>query len=306
VTVADYKNAYFNHWGDCTSTRVHPLTATASIVRLTAMYTPTLEPPPQCGNPSDSVTVQSAYLNGTVLTGEYVNLRLNGNILIGGYTPITFSGLTAGLKYEVVVYWFGNTWFRHFSDGSLNRYYFVMPGAGPTNLTALYQYVPRSQIAALNVIAELPNGTVIGGDSVVNGSIVAKPGMWMTIGLAGQNSSLTGGYTSSSMTPFYLMKDQNYTIVMSRSYGPYSFSHWKDNNSTDPVRSFFLTTNSTGNVAVYVKNGTGTTTSSTSGIILQPAGQALHQGKFGFLQPVVLVAPTAAPIERFGARAAPT
>src|ERR1700719_3147489 len=80
-----------------------------------------------CPSPvPNSITVTSKDIgNGTALTGFTVDLRVNGNPVQSGFTPVTFSGLKTGVQYQVVVYWYGNYYFRDFSDGNLNRYALV-------------------------------------------------------------------------------------------------------------------------------------------------------------------------------------
>ena len=48
-----------------------------------------------------------------------------GYHIASGFTPVTFKNLEPGLQYQVVAYWAGNYYFRHFSDGDLNRYELV-------------------------------------------------------------------------------------------------------------------------------------------------------------------------------------
>jgi hypothetical protein len=54
---------------------------------------------------------------------------------------VTFSGLQTGVQYQLVVFWYGNYYFRHFSDGDLNRYALVTLNAtqNSVSLTGLYQ-----------------------------------------------------------------------------------------------------------------------------------------------------------------------
>src|SRR5439155_21546489 len=103
-------------------------------------------------------------LNGAVLSGFFFDVRVNGNHIQSGYTPVTFNNLTPGVQYQVIAYWYGDYYFRHYADGQLNRYELVTLSSGtPTaNLKAMYEMVPSSQAASLNVMAEFPNGTIIG------------------------------------------------------------------------------------------------------------------------------------------------
>ena len=68
----------------------------------------------------------------------------------------TSSVLQPGVQYQIVVYPYNSFYFRHFSDGDLNRYELVTLNTSQPHATfeAQYQYVPPSQLATLNVIAD--------------------------------------------------------------------------------------------------------------------------------------------------------
>jgi hypothetical protein len=256
VSVADYGSYYFNKWSDGTTNREHAITiGSTGTVSLTAIYATTQAPPPPPppdGAPN-TVTVKSTDLNGNTITGMYVNVRLNGNIIKDGFTPVTFS-LDPGSEYVVVMYWCCDNEFRHYSDGTLTRYHYVTPDATKgINLEANYEVVPASQAATLNVIAKDTNGNVIGGTtgSAEDGTLIAKPGMWMWITPPGASSPYSGAYSSSSSTPFKVFNGKTYTIAMS-SFDQYVFDHWQDDSSnTNPTRAFTLNGDSVNNVAVY-------------------------------------------------------
>jgi hypothetical protein len=193
-----------------------------------------------------SIVVNSNDLNGTRLAGMYVDVRVNGNHIESGFTPVTLGNLRPGVQYQVVIYWYGHYYFRHFSDGDLNRYELITLNSTRDTVTldALYQYVPSNQAATLNIIADLPNGTQIGTTFNNSDYIQHTPGMWLTVGPTGQ-APFTGSFTGGSILPFVLLKDQSYTISMTAGYGNYHFSYWKDDGSTDLNRTVLLTTNAT-------------------------------------------------------------
>jgi len=196
--------------------------------------------------PTNSIVVSSSMLNGASLSGVQIDLRINGTTIKTGYTPVTFSGLTPGIQYEVVVYWLNNTYFRHFSDGNLNRYATVtLTGSKYVSMNAEFQSVPFQDAAALNVIAELPNGTQIGTSNQVNGSNFHSPGMWFQIVPPGSTQPFTGSYTGGSILPFIFFNHENYTIQMSTGYQNLNFLYWKDNKSQDPTRTVVLNGNAT-------------------------------------------------------------
>ena len=204
---------------------------------------------------SNSITVTSHDLhNGSSLVGFFVDLRLNNNHIESGYTPVTFSGLRTGVQYLVVVYWYGNYYFRHFADGNLNRYALVTLNntSGQTTyaLNALYEYVPKSQAALLNIIAQFPNGTQIGTATQIDGYPQHSPGMWLTVTPPGSTIPFTATFTGGSILPFTFFYGQTYMVEMSSGYANIHFSHWKDDGSTNPDRSITLNDSST-YIAIY-------------------------------------------------------
>jgi len=201
--------------------------------------------------PANSIVVDSTTLTGTPISGVQVDLRVNGSTIKTGFTPVTFAGLQPGLQYQVVVYWLNDTYFRHFTDGNLNRYATVtLNGSNHATLVAEYESIPAPDAASLDVIAEFPNGTQIGTSDVVNGSDFHTPGMWVQIVPPGSTQAYTGSYTGGSILPFVFSNHQTYTIQMSSGYGNLHFAYWSDDHSTNPIRSVTLNGNSTF-VAIY-------------------------------------------------------
>jgi hypothetical protein len=192
--------------------------------------------------------------NGSTIGGIFVDLRLNSNHIQSGFTPVTFSGLHTGVQYLVVVYWYGNYYFRHFSDGNLNRYALVTlnntSGQSGYALNALYENVPKSKAASLNIIAQFPNGTQIGTASEIDGYPQHTPGMWLTVAPPSSTIPFTATFTGGSILPFTFFNGQTYTVQMSTGYENVQFSHWKDTGSSNPVRSIALEGNATF-IAIY-------------------------------------------------------
>jgi hypothetical protein len=250
VTVSDSTNLFFNHWSNEWSVRVIPITASASQQSLLAVFTTIKQPPPSTPY---SITVDSSDLNGTSISGYLIDLRVGGYAIQSGFTPVTFSNLEPGLEFQVVAFWAGNYYFRHFSDGDLNRYElltFNSTGATSASYDAVYQYVPQSQAATLNVIAEFPNGTQIGTTFNNTGYIQHTPGLWLTVTPPGATVPFTGSFTGGSLLPFVLLRDENYTVQMTPTFGNYKFAYWQDSNGTDPIRTLDLDQNTT-IVAIY-------------------------------------------------------
>jgi hypothetical protein len=115
---------------------------------------------------------------------------------------------------------------------------------------ALYQYVPKTQAADLNIIAELPNGTLLGTTFNNSGYIQHTPGMWLTI-TPGSGAPFTGSYTGGSILPFVLFNNEPYTISMTAGYQNYQFAYWKDTSGTNPDRAITLNGSAT-YIAVYI------------------------------------------------------
>ncbi len=194
----------------------------------------------------NSIVVTSSLVNGASVSGVQVDLRINGSTIKTGFTPVTFSGLEKGAQYQIVVYWLNYTYFRHFSDGNLNRYATViLNGSKYVALNAEYESIPAKDAASLNVIAEFPNGTQIGTSDLVNGSNFHSPGMWVQIVPPQSTQAFTGSFTGGSILPFVLLNHENYTIQMSAGYQNLHFLYWKDDQSKDPTRTIALSGNAT-------------------------------------------------------------
>jgi hypothetical protein len=204
----------------------------------------------------NSITVTSADVNGTGLTGFKIELRVSGETVQTGYTPVTFANLNLGTQYQVIAYWYGNYYFRHFTNGELNRYLLVTlnstKGQDYTTTKALFQYVPAQQAASLNVIAQFPNGTQIGTTFNTTTYIQHTPGMWFTIAVQGSSDPLSGSFTGGSLLPFVLFNHDSYTIQMADSYKNVHFSRWQDTGSSSSARTVTMNGNTT-YVAVYVQ-----------------------------------------------------
>ena len=231
-----------------------------------------------------SITITGVSLNGTAVTSILVDLRINGNNVSQGSLPVTFTGCQLGVQYGVVVYWYGNYYIRYINDANtgidLQRYDLVTLSQSHPNdtLTAMFEYVPPPQAASLNIIAEFPNGTQLGTASVVNGYDLHTPGMWLTVTPPFQSTPYTGTFTGGSILPFTLFNNETYTVQMSLDYyGPWvtnltgtgpmvniTWSHWQDNNNTDPNRAITLSGNAN-YTAIYVQSAISqTTTTSTT------------------------------------------
>ena len=231
-----------------------------------------------------SITITGVSLNGTAVPSILVDLRINGNNVSQGSLPVTFTGCQLGVQYGVVVYWYGNNYIRYINDANtgidLQRYDLVTLSASKPSdtLTAMFEYVPPSQAASLNIVAQFPNGTQLGTATVVNGYDLHSPGMWLTVTPPFQSTPYTGTFTGGSILPFTLFNHETYTVQMSPDYyGPWvtnltgtgpmvniTWSHWQDNNSNDSTRAITLNGNAN-YTAIYVQSAISqTTTTSTT------------------------------------------
>jgi hypothetical protein len=250
ITVSDSKNLYFNQWTGGWASRVIPVTAGSSQETFMAVFTTTKEPSPPTPY---SITVTSTTLNGTSISGYLVDLRVGGYAIQSGFTPVTFTSLEPGLQYQIVAFWADNYYFRHFSDGDMNRYElltFNSTGSTTASFDAVYEYVPPSQAATLNIIAEYPNGTQIGTTFNNTGYIQHTPGMWLTVTPPDATIPYTGTFTGGSLLPFVLFRGYSYTVTMTPSYGDLKFAYWQDTGSTNGTRTIDLDQNTT-LIAIY-------------------------------------------------------
>jgi hypothetical protein len=74
--------------------------------------------------------------------------------------------------------------------------------------------------------------------------------MWLTVTPPGSIIPFTATFTGGSILPFTFFYGQTYTVQMSTGYKNVQFSHWKDNGSTNPIRSITLNDSSI-YIAVY-------------------------------------------------------
>jgi hypothetical protein len=218
------------------------------------------------GGPGTITVTSMDMYNGSSLSGFTIDVRQDGNPVASGYTPVTFTGLQLGVQYQVVMYWFGNDFFREFSSGDLNRYSLVTLNSTTesVSLTGLYQYVPPSQANTLNILAQFPNGTQIGTTFNNTDYIQHTPGMWLTVTPSGASQAFTGSYTGGSMLPFTLTADQSYIVSMTAGYGNVQFLHWADDGSTSLSRQVTLNGTAASYTAIYFVNNSATTTTSTA------------------------------------------
>jgi hypothetical protein len=126
VTVSNYGNDYFSHWGDGSTGSTDTLTVSGATA-LTAYYTGSLE---------ESLTVDSITTSGAPLNGMWTVIQSNGNVVASGFTPLTFSG-TEGSVYTVTVSNYGNDQFSYWTPANTNPS-LVLTLDQDTTVTATY------------------------------------------------------------------------------------------------------------------------------------------------------------------------
>lgn len=178
------------------------------------------------------INVDSELLDGTAAPGYMVRYRMGGTNVESQFTPASFA---PGHGDRIVMYWAGDCFFRHFTDGTLLRYHLV---DGPEDLVARYECVPPAEQATLNIVAQTTSGQQIGGTTGMedDGSLSADPGVYLALAPPGTLTPYTAAFSGSSSLPFTIFKDQTY-VVSANSFGQYQFSHWEDNGSTNAARA---------------------------------------------------------------------
>ena len=272
-----YQNIEFAQWQDTKSTDLLRTETVTKDTTLTVLYTvdeetstaspppptstnntdqtnqPPPEPTPDSGAPN-TVTVSSQLLDGSAVTGLETQLResATGNNVDSGFTTTTLQ-MEAGKDYRTIMYSYSPYWFRHWTDGGLHRYHLVSGDGAAHSLTAVFENIPTSQEAQLWVKAKTSDGTPIGGTTGTqeDNTLQAQPGIEVLVAPPNTLNAYTAGFTGGSeASPFHLVKGQTYTITM-EEFGQYKFSHWEDNNLTNPARAVPLNSDSLTLTAVY-------------------------------------------------------
>jgi hypothetical protein len=183
-------------------------------------------PPPPDPTPTNTVTVQSADLSGSPITGMWMEVTNGGTMTSTGYTTMSFDG-ASDAQYEVCVSDYQETIFDHWEDGSTNSCRTITPTQAVT-LTAYYQTgtappPPVPTTAEVTVQSEDLAGSPI-------------TGMWTEISAGG--TVVNTGYTSLTYTAD---TDTQYEICVS-DYQNLVFDHWED-GSTNSCRTITPTQN---------------------------------------------------------------
>lgn len=213
VAVGDYGGQFFNHWNDGTTTRTISIAITsASTVSLTAVYSTS----PQGTIVGPSIEVDSAYSDGSALSGMYVQLSQGGVLVDQGFTPTAFP-VTEGMSYEVAIGDYTGAFFNHWSTGQITRTMTVTASASSTQLDAIYTTTPQppppGQVGpnSVTVISEFLDGAP------------TTENLYVQIRVDG--SVLTEGYTPVTFSN--LEPGQEYSIVVYNDKDNW-FRHYSD------------------------------------------------------------------------------
>jgi glucose/arabinose dehydrogenase len=112
VSVSDYGSYFFDHWDNGSTARQRTITLNSN-TEVTAYYRNTAAAPPK-------LTVTSADLSGSTISGYYTTVTSGGGTVSTGFTPYTFTG-SPSATYTVAVSDYGSFVFDHWDNGSTSR-----------------------------------------------------------------------------------------------------------------------------------------------------------------------------------------
>ena len=153
VTVYDYGDATFDHWGDNSTSRTDTVTLLNADSEIVAYYrtlgsggndTSSSQPPSPPPAPIQTLTVTAQAITGgggsELTVPATIKVQTNGTIVQAGSTPIT-TQVIAGTPYTVTVNDSKNLRFDQWDDGttSKTRTIIVSPADGNSTLTAYYK-----------------------------------------------------------------------------------------------------------------------------------------------------------------------
>lgn len=183
--------------------------------------------------PAPSLAVQTVNQNGATITGYYVGLyNIGGTLINSGFSPVTFTDISAGSSYYVAPDNYGSCTFNYWQDtgNSTRERYFI--AYGTQSLTAVYDCSSGGS-------GSITVNTVDQNNNPITGYFV---GIYDT-----NHNLLYSGYSPATFNQLTI--GTNY-YVEPDSYGSCTFNHWQDTGSTTRDRSFTAASTQTF-VAVY-------------------------------------------------------
>jgi len=134
LEVLGVKRYQFERWNDGNTTRIKTVTPTSPMT-LTAYY--------KSGNgTSQTVSVNSATLSGTVLSGIYMAISPATNTDASGYTPRTYT-LYPDVSYTLTAQDYGSYVFDHWENGATAKARTITPVSGMA-LKAFFKTLPST------------------------------------------------------------------------------------------------------------------------------------------------------------------
>ncbi len=189
-----------------------------------------------------TVTVNSAYTNGTLFGGMWTTVESGGNSIASGYTPLEFDA-TVGSQYVVTVDNYQNYTFTQWTGGSTNASITI----SPTQETSLAAYFSTGSsepaYAPLAVESAALNGTQFSG-------------MWTEV--AAGDQIVDSGYTP---LVFNATVGATYSVAVS-NYGDYIFNYWQGGGTDSNIT--ITPSQQTTLIAYYSTPVTTTTTTQTA------------------------------------------
>jgi hypothetical protein len=211
----------FQSWSDG-GAATHTITTPSSDATYSASYA-------SASSGKHDMTVGSADMAESTLTGNYITIDAAGSTVKTGFTPMTYTG-NAGATYAVTAHDYGDTVFDHWDNGSTSRTRTVTLNADAA-MTAYYR-TPAQATWGLTVRSQDSSGNAISGYGVT---------LYDDAG-----NAVEGDFTPATFT---LDAGRQYSVGVG-NFGTYSFDHWADNGSAANLRGVSITAN-TQLTAVY-------------------------------------------------------
>jgi hypothetical protein len=115
IEASSYGPCTFDEWSNGATTDPTPITITSSTT-IYAIYSGS-SCGSQTGSTPPSVTVESVNQNGAAITGYETTLSSSsGSLISTGYTPESFTDVTAGTSYEIALDSYGSCTFENWQD----------------------------------------------------------------------------------------------------------------------------------------------------------------------------------------------
>lgn len=181
--------------------------------------------------PAPSLSVQTVDQSGSTITGYYVGLYNGGTLINSGFSPVTFTDISAMTSYYVAPDNYGSCSFSYWQDtGNTTRdRYFIAYGS--QSLTAVYDCSSTGSVTVQ---------TVNQNDQAITGYYV---GLYNSGGTLINHGFSPVTFTGLTIGTTYSVGPDN--------YGSCTFNHWQDTGSTTRDRSFTAASTQTFTAVYY-------------------------------------------------------